>query len=67
MSQLNIQSSKIKCGSCISNIEGGLKEIKGITEINIDLKSNIITIQGDNLDESLIIKRLSELGYPAIE
>lgn len=65
MNQLDIQSSKIKCSGCVSNIENGLKDIKGISEINIDIKSNIINIQGDNLDGNLIKKRLSELGYPA--
>lgn len=65
MNQLDIQSSKIKCGGCVSNIENGLKDIKAISEINIDIKSNIINIQGDNLDGNLIKKRLSELGYPA--
>lgn len=67
MNQLDIQSSKIKCDGCVSNIENGLKDIKGISKINIDIKNNVISLQGDTLDENLIKKRLSELGYPAIE
>ena len=65
MNQLDIQSSNIKCGGCVSNIENGLKDIKGISRVNIDIKNNVINIQGDNLDGNLIKKRLSELGYPA--
>lgn len=67
MTQLDIQSSKIKCAGCVSNIEKGLHVFSGITEVKVDIESNIINIQGDNLDESSIRKKLTELGYPSIE
>lgn len=67
MTQLDIQSSKIKCAGCVSNLEKGLNGFSGITEVKVDIESNIINIQGDNLDESSIRKKLTELGYPSIE
>ena len=64
MNQLDIQSSKIKCGGCVANIEKGLKDFAGITKINVDIESNIVHIQGNNLDKTTIENKLIELGYP---
>lgn len=66
MEQLNIQSSKIKCGGCVSNIENGLNGFAGVLEVKVDLESNIVTVQGNELDKTKIENKLEELGYPAI-
>ena len=65
MEQLDIQSSKIKCGGCVSNIENGLKDFSGITEINVDVESNVVSLKGNGLDKEVIESKLAELGYPA--
>lgn len=66
MEQLDIQASNIKCGGCVNNIEQGLANFTGISEIKIDIESNVIHLQGENLDKALIAQKLSELGYPLI-
>lgn len=66
MEQLEIQASNIKCGGCVSNIEQGLDNFAGISEVKIDIETNIITLQGKHLDEVLISQKLTELGYPKI-
>lgn len=66
MEQLDIQSSKIKCGGCVANIEKGLKDFSGITEIKVNIESNIVNIQGSELDKAVIENKLAELGYPTI-
>lgn len=66
MTQLDIQSSKIKCGGCVANIEKGLDGFAGIVEVKVDIESNIVSIQGDSLDKTLISEKLTELGYPEI-
>lgn len=66
MEQLEIQSSKIKCGGCVSNIENGLKDFAGITEINVDIESNVVSVKGNNIDKAVIENKLAELGYPAV-
>ena len=66
MQQLKIQSSKIKCGGCVSNIENGLKDYSGITEINVDVESNIVSVQGNELNKEEIESKLAKLGYPAV-
>ena len=66
MEQLKIQSSKIKCGGCASNIENGLNGFAGVSEVKVDIESNIVTVQGNELDITKIENKLEELGYPAI-
>ena len=66
MEQLEIQSSKIKCGGCVSNIENGLKDFAGITEINVDIESNVVSVKGNSIDKAVIENKLAELGYPAV-
>ena len=66
MDELKIQSSKIKCGGCVANIEKGLTGFAGITEINVELESNFVNLKGSNLDKMSIENKLNELGYPVI-
>ena len=66
MEQLDIQSSKIKCGGCVANIEKGLADFAGITEVSVELESNIVSVKGNELDKTVIENKLAELGYPAI-
>ena len=66
MEQLEIQSSKIKCGGCVATIEKGLNDFSGITQVNVDIESNVINIQGSKLDKTAIENKLAELGYPTV-
>ena len=67
MEQIKIQASKIKCAGCVSNIEKGLNNITGIDKINVDIESNVVNIEGKNLDKIQIEAKLSELGYPTVD
>ena len=66
MEQIKIQASKIKCGGCVANIEKGLKDFAGITEINVDIENNVVAVQGNEIDKTAIENKLAELGYPAL-
>jgi len=64
MEQLELQSSKIKCSGCVANIEKGLVGFAGISEV--DVESNIVSLQGNELDKKIIANKLKELGYPVV-
>ena len=66
MEQLDIQSSKIKCGGCVANIEKGLSDFAGITEVSVEVESNVVSVKGDELNKTFIENKLAELGYPAV-
>lgn len=66
MDKLEFQASKIKCGGCVSTVTNGLKEITGVTEINVDIPTNVVSVSGEKLDKTVIENKLSELGYPVV-
>lgn len=65
MEQFEIQASKIKCDGCVSTIENGLKDFAGISEVKVDIETNVVSVQGNELDKGSIENKLAELGYPA--
>ena len=66
MEQLELQSSNIKCAGCVANIEKGLTGLLGITEIKVDVASNMVTVRGTEMVQSDIETKLNELGYPVL-
>ena len=66
MSEITIKASNIKCGGCVANIEKGLADFAGITEVGVELESNVVSVKGHELDKTVIENKLAELGYPAI-
>lgn len=66
MQQLELQSSNIKCAGCVANIEKGLTGFSGITEIKVDVTSNIVALKGTQMVQGDIEAKLNELGYPVV-
>ena len=66
METLEIQASNIKCGGCVSNVQNGLKELHGITAVDVDIPGNKVSVEGENLDKATIEAKLAELGYPVV-
>lgn len=66
MDKIEILASKIKCGGCVSSVQSGLKELDGIKKVEVDIPSNMVTVEGDGLDKTVIETKLAELGYPAV-
>ncbi|TYQ14813.1 UNVERIFIED_CONTAM: Cu+-exporting ATPase [Acetivibrio alkalicellulosi] len=58
----------ISCSACSSKIQEGVKEIKGITNVSVDLKSQQLKV--DYIPEEIkphdIKKHLSQMGYEVI-
>lgn len=55
---------KMNCEGCISNITRGLNEI-GLTELDFDLSSKNVSVNGEHLNEKEILKTLKRINYPA--
>jgi len=64
--ELNFKVSKMKCKSCQSKIQKGLKSIPGIQETAFDTKTQTLKIKcEESVDQSVVLKKLEEIGYPA--
>lgn len=54
----------VKCGGCVSNIETSLKEMDGVSEVEVVIDGGQVTVKGDSLDRAALSAKLTELGYP---
>ena len=64
MEKLEFIVANVKCGGCVSAIQEGLSALPGIDNIEVDIASGRVSIQGTGLDSSAITTKLGELGYP---
>lgn len=61
-----IKVSNVKCGGCVSAIQNGLAEMEGITSVEVDIPSGVVTLQENNADIEAIRQKLQDLGYPPV-
>lgn len=64
MKKLELVVENIKCGGCMTSIKKGILELKGVTQVDIALEEEKITIEGNDLDRAAISKKLDQMGYP---
>lgn len=55
--------SGLSCSACVSRVEAAIKEIDGVVQVRVNLAENSAYVLGG--DESAILARLQEIGYPA--
>ncbi|SCZ50593.1 heavy-metal-associated domain-containing protein [Thiohalomonas denitrificans] len=60
--QFTVQN--VKCAGCASNIENGLKELPGVSDVEVVVEGGTVTVKGDTLDRDQLSAKLTELGYP---
>lgn len=54
----------VKCGGCVSAIEKGLKELAGVTNVDVTIDGGHVSVTGEGLDRAQISAKLAQLGYP---
>jgi copper chaperone CopZ len=64
MKKLELLVENIKCGGCMTSIKKGILELAGVTHVDIALKEEKITIEGNRLNRAAILKKLDSMGYP---
>jgi copper chaperone CopZ len=64
MKKLELFVENIKCGGCMTSIKKGILELKGVSQVEIAIEDEKITIEGDHLNRSVITKKLDGMGYP---
>ncbi|MGZ0015956.1 heavy-metal-associated domain-containing protein [Yeosuana sp. AK3] len=59
----HFEVENIKCGGCVNSIKTALLKINNVEEVIIDKDIDTVTVVG-NIERSLLIKKLNDLGYP---
>ncbi len=61
--QLNV--SGMTCGHCKAAVEGALKGVSGVEEVQVDLEGGKAEIQGQHFDVDALIAAVLDEGYEA--
>ena len=63
--ELSVQNAH--CANCIAKIEAGVRALNGVTGVRLNLSTGKLLVSWHEgvLDPRAILKRLSDLGYPA--
>jgi copper chaperone len=54
----------VKCQGCVNNIRNGLMGIPGVQDVQIDIPTGQVSVQGQGLSRELIAAKLGQIGYP---
>ncbi len=54
----------VKCGGCVANIQKGLKELPGVSDVAVTIDGGKVTVSGEALDRAAISAKLAAIGYP---
>ncbi|MHA2165131.1 MAG: heavy metal translocating P-type ATPase, partial [Candidatus Hodarchaeales archaeon] len=65
--EVNLAITGMTCASCVTNIEKGVKRVKGVQNITINLMTEKakILIDPHDVETSQLIKEIEEIGYGA--
>ena len=55
----------IHCAHCAMSIREEVSEVEGVDEVDVDLDTKVVTIQGHELDNAALRAAIVEAGYEA--
>ena len=55
----------IHCAHCAMSIREEVSEVEGVDDVDVDLDSKVVTISGNELDDSALRAAIVEAGYEA--
>ena len=66
METVNLIVSGMTCGACVKHVEKAINSITGVVQVEVDLASGVVKIEG-NVSQHVkeIIAALEKDGYPA--
>lgn len=57
----------MSCGHCEKSVKNALGELEGVKNVNVDLGTKKVEVEGENLVDSTIKDAIEEAGYDVIE
>lgn len=57
----------MSCGHCEKAVKNALKELDGVSNVEVDLDAKKVEIEGEGLNDILIKGAIEDVGYSLIE
>ncbi|HYA44877.1 MAG TPA: heavy-metal-associated domain-containing protein [Acidimicrobiales bacterium] len=54
------------CDHCRHAVTTGLGSVAGVVEVDVDLKTKLVRVTGDGLDDVVLRAAIEEAGYEAL-
>ena len=53
----------VSCSHCESAIDEEVRQVRGVTGVEVDLASKRVTVRGEQLDDSAVRAAIADAGY----
>jgi copper chaperone CopZ len=54
------------CDHCKKAVSTELGSVSGVTEVGVDLKTKLVRVSGESLDDAVLRAAIQEAGYEAL-
>jgi copper chaperone CopZ len=54
------------CDHCKKAVSTELSSVSGVTEVDVDLKTKLVRVSGEGLDDAALRAAIEEAGYEAV-
>ncbi|MFJ4534768.1 heavy-metal-associated domain-containing protein [Streptomyces tibetensis] len=55
--------SGMSCGHCAASITEEVVEVPGVTQVDVDIPTGRVTVQGEAVDDDAVRAAITEAGY----
>ncbi|MGW3114998.1 heavy-metal-associated domain-containing protein [Streptomyces sp. NPDC001091] len=63
MAQMNFTVTGMSCGHCAGRVREELTRVPGVSEVDVDVTAGTVTVQGTELDDTLLRAAIVEAGF----
>jgi uncharacterized membrane protein YraQ (UPF0718 family)/copper chaperone CopZ len=63
MDTIKLDITGMNCSHCVRAVNNALKEVNGVTQVEVTLADNSAVVHGDGLDRELLAKAVAAAGY----
>ena len=63
MSELTLTVPDMSCDHCVRAITDEVTGVSGVTDVQVDLETKLVRVQGDDIDAEAVRAAVVEAGY----
>ena len=56
----------MSCEHCVVAVTGEVGDVAGVTSVDVDLASKLVTVSGAAIDDAAVVAAIDEAGYDAV-
>jgi copper chaperone CopZ len=63
MSRLTLKVPDMSCGHCVSSVSDAVRGLPGVTDVDVDLESKLVEVDGEGVDVAPVEQAIRDAGY----